>query len=143
MEITVKKEDIVSALNTTLGVVEKRQTLQGTNDQLAKVQQRFFDEGTEIARIEESIQYQSERARTLAEDQRGRASTVHCWESRGCRLVPSRHMLIVRYLHCGQRNRETDRRMFSRTSGIRGASLDQVGRMSWHSRPTEPSLKAV
>ena len=27
MEITVKKEDIVSALNTTLGVVEKRQTL--------------------------------------------------------------------------------------------------------------------
>ena len=27
MEITVKKEDIVLALNTTLGVVEKRQTL--------------------------------------------------------------------------------------------------------------------
>ena len=27
MEITVKKEDIVSALNITLGVVEKRQTL--------------------------------------------------------------------------------------------------------------------
>ena len=27
MKITVKKEDIVSALNTTLGVVEKRQTL--------------------------------------------------------------------------------------------------------------------
>ena len=27
MEISVKKEDIVSALNTTLGVVEKRQTL--------------------------------------------------------------------------------------------------------------------
>ncbi len=51
-------------------IVEKRQTLQGTNDQLAKVQQRFFDEGTEIARIEESIQYQSERARTLAEDLR-------------------------------------------------------------------------
>ena len=27
MEITVKKEDIVSALNITMGVVEKRQTL--------------------------------------------------------------------------------------------------------------------
>ena len=51
-------------------IVEKRQSLQGINDQLAKVQQRFFDEGTEIARIEESIQYQSERARTLADDLR-------------------------------------------------------------------------
>ena len=28
MDINVKKEDIVSALNITLGVVEKRQTLQ-------------------------------------------------------------------------------------------------------------------
>ena len=34
------------------------------------MQQRFYDEGTEIARIEESIQYQSERARTLADSLR-------------------------------------------------------------------------
>lgn len=41
-----------------------------SNDALAAVQQRFYDEGTEIARIEESIQYQSERARTLADSLR-------------------------------------------------------------------------
>ena len=51
-------------------IVALRDQLIGSNDSLALVQQRFYDEGTEIARIEESIQYQSERARTLADSLR-------------------------------------------------------------------------
>ena len=51
-------------------IVALRDQLIGSNDSLAAVQQRFYDEGTEIARIEESIQYQSERARTLADSLR-------------------------------------------------------------------------
>ena len=51
-------------------IVALRDQLIGSNDTLSAVQQRFYDEGTEIARIEESIQYQSERARTLADSLR-------------------------------------------------------------------------
>ena len=51
-------------------IVALRDQLIGSNDSLAAVQQRFYDEGTEIARIEESIQYQSERARALADSLR-------------------------------------------------------------------------
>ena len=51
-------------------IVALRDQLISSNDTLAEVQQRFYDEGTEIARIEESIQYQSERARTLADSLR-------------------------------------------------------------------------
>ena len=51
-------------------IVALRDQLISSNDALAAVQQRFYDEGTEIARIEESIQYQSERARTLADSLR-------------------------------------------------------------------------
>ena len=42
MEITVKKEDIVSALNTTLGVVEKRQTLPILANVLFEVEENSF-----------------------------------------------------------------------------------------------------
>ena len=42
MEITVKKEDIVSALNTTLGVVEKRQTLPILANVLFEVEDNVF-----------------------------------------------------------------------------------------------------
>jgi len=42
MEITVKKEDIVSALNTTLGVVEKRQTLPILANVLFEVEEKAF-----------------------------------------------------------------------------------------------------
>ena len=42
MEITVKKEDIVSALNTTLGVVEKRQTLPILANVLFEVDESTF-----------------------------------------------------------------------------------------------------
>ena len=42
MEITVKKEDIVSALNTTLGVVEKRQTLPILANVLFEVDESSF-----------------------------------------------------------------------------------------------------
>ena len=42
MEITVKKEDIVSALNTTLGVVEKRQTLPILANVLFEVDENSF-----------------------------------------------------------------------------------------------------
>ena len=42
MEITVKKEDIVLALNTTLGVVEKRQTLPILANVLLEVNENSF-----------------------------------------------------------------------------------------------------
>ena len=42
MKITVKKEDIVSALNTTLGVVEKRQTLPILANVLLEVDENAF-----------------------------------------------------------------------------------------------------
>ena len=42
MEITIKKEDIVSALNTTLGVVEKRQTLPILANVLFEVEDNVF-----------------------------------------------------------------------------------------------------
>ena len=42
MEITVKKEDIVSALNSTLGVVEKRQTLPILANVLFEVNENTF-----------------------------------------------------------------------------------------------------
>ena len=42
MEITVKKEDIVSSLNTTLGVVEKRQTLPILANVLCEVDENTF-----------------------------------------------------------------------------------------------------
>ena len=42
MEISVKKEDIVSALSTTLGVVEKRQTLPILANVLFEVDENSF-----------------------------------------------------------------------------------------------------
>ena len=42
MEINVKKEDIVSALNITLGVVEKRQTLPILANVLFEVDENSF-----------------------------------------------------------------------------------------------------
>ena len=42
MEITVKKEDIVLALNTILGVVEKRQTLPILANVLLEVSENLF-----------------------------------------------------------------------------------------------------
>ena len=42
MEITVKKEEIVSALSTTLGVVEKRQTLPILANVLFEVDENSF-----------------------------------------------------------------------------------------------------
>ena len=42
MEITVKKEEIVSALSTTLGVVEKRQTLPILANVLFEVDENTF-----------------------------------------------------------------------------------------------------
>ena len=42
MEISIKKEDIVSALNTTLGVVEKRQTLPILANVLFEVDENTF-----------------------------------------------------------------------------------------------------
>ena len=42
MEISVKKEEIVSALSTTLGVVEKRQTLSILANVLFEVDENSF-----------------------------------------------------------------------------------------------------
>ena len=49
-------------------IVTKRADAQQVIDQSSEVQRQFYDLGTEIARIEESIQYQSERAQALNED---------------------------------------------------------------------------
>ena len=49
-------------------IVAKRADAQQVIDQSSEVQRQFYDLGTEIARIEESIQYQSERAQALNED---------------------------------------------------------------------------
>ena len=49
-------------------IVAKRADAQQVIDQSSEVQRQFYDLGTEIARIEESIQYQSERAQVLNED---------------------------------------------------------------------------
>ena len=49
-------------------IVAKRADAQQVIDQSSDVQRQYYDLGTEIARIEESIQYQSERAQALNED---------------------------------------------------------------------------
>jgi len=49
-------------------VIEKRQYLQQLSDEIDHVQRNFYDQGTDIARLEETIQYQSERAKQLQND---------------------------------------------------------------------------
>lgn len=49
-------------------VEEKREQLVGLNDQVNEVQKRYYDYGTEIARIEDSIRYQNERNQQLNQD---------------------------------------------------------------------------
>ncbi len=46
----------------------KRAALVELSDQLNEVQKRFYDHGTEIARIEDSIQFQNERTTQLSSD---------------------------------------------------------------------------
>ncbi|MBT6891219.1 MAG: chromosome segregation protein SMC [Gammaproteobacteria bacterium] len=46
----------------------KRAALTELSDELNEVQKRYYDHGTEIARIEDSIQFQSERTRQLGSD---------------------------------------------------------------------------
>jgi len=49
-------------------VEQKRSVLVELNDQTNEVQKRFYDHGTEIARIEDSIQFQNERNQQLNQD---------------------------------------------------------------------------
>tara|TARA_E500000331_G_scaffold57029_1_gene51054 strand:+ start:6216 stop:9719 length:3504 start_codon:yes stop_codon:yes gene_type:complete len=49
-------------------IEEQRAILHELTDDANNVQREFYDLGTEIARIEDSIQYQSERAQDLAKD---------------------------------------------------------------------------
>ncbi len=49
-------------------VEEKRDQLVALNDQANEVQKRYYDYGTEIARIEDSIRYQNERNQQLNKD---------------------------------------------------------------------------
>ncbi len=49
-------------------IESKRDALTGLSDQLNEVQKRYYDHGTEIARIEDSIAFQNERTRQLATD---------------------------------------------------------------------------
>jgi chromosome segregation protein len=49
-------------------IEQKRDQLTELSDKINEVQKRYYDHGTEIARIEDSIQYQSERSQQLASD---------------------------------------------------------------------------
>jgi len=49
-------------------VEARRAALVELSDQLNEVQKRYYDHGTEIARIEDSIQFQNERTRQLSTD---------------------------------------------------------------------------
>jgi chromosome segregation protein len=49
-------------------VEAKRAALVELSDELNEVQKRFYDHGTEIARIEDSIQFQNERTKQLGSD---------------------------------------------------------------------------
>jgi len=49
-------------------IESKRAALTEFSDQLNEVQKRYYDHGTEIARIEDSIQFQNERTRQLGSD---------------------------------------------------------------------------
>ncbi len=49
-------------------IEQKRAELAELSEQVNEVQKRFYDHGTEIARIEDSIQYQSERRQQLSGD---------------------------------------------------------------------------
>ncbi|HKI74036.1 MAG TPA: chromosome segregation protein SMC, partial [Pseudomonadales bacterium] len=49
-------------------IESKRSALTDLSDEMNAVQKRYYDHGTEIARIEDSIQYQNERDQKLNED---------------------------------------------------------------------------
>ncbi|MEX0941592.1 MAG: chromosome segregation protein SMC [Pseudomonadales bacterium] len=49
-------------------IEQKRAVLAGLSDQMNEVQKRYYDHGTEIARIEDSISYQNERNSELNRD---------------------------------------------------------------------------
>lgn len=49
-------------------IEQQRQALTELSDQVNAVQKRYYDHGTEIARIEDSIQYQNERNQALNRD---------------------------------------------------------------------------
>ena len=49
-------------------IESKRAALAELSDELNEVQKRYYDHGTEIARIEDSIQFQNERTRQLGTD---------------------------------------------------------------------------
>lgn len=49
-------------------IEQKRDQLVEMSDRINEVQKRYYDHGTEIARIEDSIQYQNERRQQLAKD---------------------------------------------------------------------------
>ncbi|MDZ7684994.1 MAG: chromosome segregation protein SMC [Gammaproteobacteria bacterium] len=49
-------------------IEQKRADLVELSDQINEVQKRYYDHGTEIARVEDSIQYQNERRQQLAKD---------------------------------------------------------------------------
>ncbi len=49
-------------------IENKRATLTELNDRINEVQKKFYDHGTEIARIEDGIQFQTERNRQLNND---------------------------------------------------------------------------
>ncbi len=49
-------------------IEQKRSELVDLTDRINEVQKKYYDHGTEIARIEDSIQYQNERRQQLAKD---------------------------------------------------------------------------
>jgi len=67
--LQIEQEAVMAELRSTDLSIEKQRDQHTTlSDQSNEVQKRYYDLGTEIARIEESIQYQQERSSELDQD---------------------------------------------------------------------------
>jgi chromosome segregation protein len=65
---TERQARIAEQRSSEAELAEKRQLQQQFSDDIDEVQRNFYDQGTDIARLEEMIQHQSERAKQLNSD---------------------------------------------------------------------------
>lgn len=65
---TQRQATIAEQRSSEAELAEKRQLQQQFSDDIDQVQRNFYDQGTDIARLEEIIQHQSERAKQLNSD---------------------------------------------------------------------------
>ena len=68
-DLDVKLESVVAEQRRVDARIEElRVTHTGTNDAFNEVQGRYYNQGSEVTRIEQTIKHQQERSRQLAED---------------------------------------------------------------------------